>query len=930
MTPQIDSLVHRICINDEGCSCAGKQRTSKELNWILHNSIHFPMINYSCKYHVENSRQVKTFYCHPSHEYNLESARNWQDHIISRRWSRPGPQGQLCPILFGADFGGSKRCWPKHIGNYIFFPHMEANESQDWPVLEFRGNNFGTSLQEDRNNLGKCSGKASKAHTNGIDDYTFDFNAGNWPVLETRGKIFTHLGMMDTRRYGFNRVLLWQQDDCHTRDCGTNFFSNYWPRPKFRGKTFHNCAKFSSLCMKFCHFSHIICNTYWYWIESMADNGKDDIKERRYIQWDRNISGWSLFDDSCYSCSYCGLWYSFNMHPWLNCTLRSMDWDSYLRILGYPWKKHYLLLWTRALRKNIGGDIYDHKLDATTLMQWLHYQWDTDDAGCRCKLYRLRMASEAVTTGGHGKRKRLSDFTFFPPDGNGNGGDSSVEAHYADPESCPPGAPAGRIPRAGTGTLPPIYDELFSYCLIILGRPDKVPVEALVAETVRCPPGPPAGRSPRAGTGTHPPDYLSFSIFGYFILGWPLEAGFLCRTGQYFTFIEWHFLHCCLAGLYYEYVGRYTYGYWHVALGTCKVSNCYGKILDCHRNKPHSVWLHGDCSGLGCRTRCAHENVALHGRLGHCIPLTAGHGVEDIRYPDEKTGLHRAHGCQRKKVLNENGIERQPGPQTQEECKHIRIQSINATSLQLHADHLMSMDADAIFIQEHAANEPTVNLWKGKMRDMGWTLIASPIGYKTKGSGVAVMSRDTVVPIPLKNPATKEYTEIYDQGLGAIVTMQIGDWMVAVANHYGETGGSKNTQAAMVTDEIVDILITELEHLPDMPAILLGDLNADPYDIPAVTRRIEDLGWFDVGAHASVWGGIDNQPTSRPPNASRSNRRDYIFVSPDLVGIIEKFNVEYTDTFPVHISITIGHDQKVIDIQIRRDLRLLHHCSPGP
>ena len=40
------------------------------------------------------------------------------------------------------------------------------------------------------------------------------------------------------------------------------------------------------------------------------------------------------------------------------------------------------------------------------------------------------------------------------------------------------------------------------------------------------------------------------------------------------------------------------------------------------------------------------------------------------------------------------------------------------------------------------------------------------------------MARDTVVPIPLKNPATKDYAAIFNQGLGSIVTLQIGDRVV--------------------------------------------------------------------------------------------------------------------------------------------------------
>ena len=41
---------------------------------------------------------------------------------------------------------------------------------------------------------------------------------------------------------------------------------------------------------------------------------------------------------------------------------------------------------------------------------------------------------------------------------------------------------------------------------------------------------------------------------------------------------------------------------------------------------------------------------------------------------------------------------------------------------------------------------------------------------------------------------------------------------------------------------------------PPIPKCIVGDLNAEPEDVPTVMRLLEEDGWVDYGAKADIWG----------------------------------------------------------------------------
>ena len=84
-----------------------------------------------------------------------------------------------------------------------------------------------------------------------------------------------------------------------------------------------------------------------------------------------------------------------------------------------------------------------------------------------------------------------------------------------------------------------------------------------------------------------------------------------------------------------------------------------------------------------------------------------------------------------------------------------------------------------------------------------------------------------------------------------------------VGNFYGQTGGHENEDAAKKTDDILEVLVAEMGGHGSIPKCVVGDLNAEPEDIPMARYLIEGEGWVDCGAVAEVWGASVLNPSVR-------------------------------------------------------------------
>ena len=84
-------------------------------------------------------------------------------------------------------------------------------------------------------------------------------------------------------------------------------------------------------------------------------------------------------------------------------------------------------------------------------------------------------------------------------------------------------------------------------------------------------------------------------------------------------------------------------------------------------------------------------------------------------------------------------------------------------------------------------------------------------------------------------------------------------------------------------------------------AMIVGDLNADIEDIPAVATLLSEEGWHDAGRHPTALDPQGNpQPTCRPEGSKKASRRYYAFLSQGAATHFVSMQVEEDSPFSVH------------------------------
>ena len=125
----------------------------------------------------------------------------------------------------------------------------------------------------------------------------------------------------------------------------------------------------------------------------------------------------------------------------------------------------------------------------------------------------------------------------------------------------------------------------------------------------------------------------------------------------------------------------------------------------------------------------------------------------------------------------------------------------------------------------------------------------------------------------------------------------------------------------MRTNALVDAVRAEITSRGDVGAAIVGDINADPTDLPSLSALL-DAGWVDIGANAHVWGRTSNLPTSAAPNSTKApNRRDFAIASPELVPLIIDFDVAWDDNYTVHAALNVLFKPQGTNIITNRNLK---------
>ena len=112
--------------------------------------------------------------------------------------------------------------------------------------------------------------------------------------------------------------------------------------------------------------------------------------------------------------------------------------------------------------------------------------------------------------------------------------------------------------------------------------------------------------------------------------------------------------------------------------------------------------------------------------------------------------------------------------------------------------------------------------------------------------------------------------EILDKGrVGLYGFEPIQNCWVSNYTIYGKTNGNIITENRQITDTILSHVFADINLQDKGPKIICGDFNCDIDKLPSLVDALQDGGWYDLGAMASAWGGLDNDTTCEArPGAS--------------------------------------------------------------
>ena len=211
-------------------------------------------------------------------------------------------------------------------------------------------------------------------------------------------------------------------------------------------------------------------------------------------------------------------------------------------------------------------------------------------------------------------------------------------------------------------------------------------------------------------------------------------------------------------------------------------------------------------------------------------------------------------------------------------------------------------------IQEHQSpeniHESFVKYWKKKSMNLGIGPPGTHTGHAS--AGVAYQHDSSLITTRLKSN-TPAFQRAYDIGR-VIHCAVVIDTNVTFTFYsaYGYTGDHGDPAQARLTSNLVHAIDMENRSNGCGPAVLAIDLNANPTDILHICERLfaKDH-WIDVAGRASLWGGIDEEPTCNAPGAKATTRRDYIFVHPALARYTSKVTTYNDGTFATHARVEV-------------------------
>jgi hypothetical protein len=170
--------------------------------------------------------------------------------------------------------------------------------------------------------------------------------------------------------------------------------------------------------------------------------------------------------------------------------------------------------------------------------------------------------------------------------------------------------------------------------------------------------------------------------------------------------------------------------------------------------------------------------------------------------------------------------------------------------------------------------------------------------HNTGGTGII---ENTNKHIMIPNAKTKLFEQVRDKGRVGLYGVEYTKGCIAYFYViYGHTNGDEVPDARSRTDEICKIVLAEIAAQEPGPTFIVGDINASIHNIASLQQAIDRGTLIDLGARASIFGGIDNQETCKAKPTSKGNRRDYVFTNQMGYDIVQHFEVDSESSLKVH------------------------------
>jgi hypothetical protein len=269
-----------------------------------------------------------------------------------------------------------------------------------------------------------------------------------------------------------------------------------------------------------------------------------------------------------------------------------------------------------------------------------------------------------------------------------------------------------------------------------------------------------------------------------------------------------------------------------------------------------------------------------------------------------------------KHMLNQQGIEPQPGPPKQRierpkarernyvdhdvTTRNVVLEVGNVSHAFNNRHNIAKRAADYFFGQEHSLPRGERSKLREHMKH--WRIHMTELDEEAEHNlGGIFMASKGKKEIICPAPKGSQMKLINGKGRVQLYAIELArDVYVLIYNIYGWTNAAKIKSAAQRTDDIIATIIEDMEMQPPGPAFILGDLNGDINNFETLKQEVEEKRLVDVGGQAENWGAEPNEYTCKAPNANKPSRRDYIFANPEAFDLVDGFEVDHNAGFAVH------------------------------